>query len=82
MKIIAKKDMPADLKLYKAIRMIMTCHESGNAEECLATAEAIEKKSGIELFDEFYTLQNGQPLNEEQRAFAEEVLESLKEGMV
>ena len=30
---IAKKDMPADLKLYKAIRMIMTCHESGNAEE-------------------------------------------------
>lgn len=45
-------------------------------------AEAIEKKSGIELFDEFYTLQNGQPLSEEQRAFAEEVLESLKEGTV
>lgn len=45
-------------------------------------AEAIEKKSGVELFDEFYTLQNGQPLSEEQRAFAEEVLESLKEGTV
>ena len=45
-------------------------------------AEEIEKKSGIELFDEFYTLQNGQPLSAEQRAFAEEVLESLKEGTV
>ena len=38
--------------------------------------------AGIELFDEFYTLQNGQPLSAEQRAFAEEVLESLKEGTV
>ena len=43
--------------------------------------EEMEKKSGIELFDEFYTVQNGQPLSEEQRAFAEALLESLKEGM-
>jgi len=47
----------------------------------VGAAEAMEKKSGIELFDEFYTLQNGQPLSEEQRAFAEKLLEELKEGM-
>ena len=39
----------------------------------------MERKSGIELFDEFYTKQNGQPLSAEQRAFAEETLEGLKE---
>ena len=48
----------------------------------MGMAEEIEKKSDIELFDEFYTLQNGQPLSGEQKAFAEEVLESLKEGTV
>ena len=43
-------------------------------------AETAERKSGIELFDEFYAAQNGQPLTEEQRIFAEGLLESLKEG--
>ena len=47
----------------------------------LEEEEDIEKKSGIELFDQFYTIQNGQPLSGEQRAFAEELLESLKEGI-
>lgn len=41
-----------------------------------------EKKSEIELFDEFFRIQNGQPLKEEQRRFSEELLESLKEGML
>lgn len=47
----------------------------------MAAAEAVRNKSGIELFDEFYTLQNGQPLSGEQRAFAEKLLEELKEEM-
>ena len=45
----------------------------------VAAAETMEKKSGIELFDEFYAVQNGQPLNAEQRAFATELLERLRE---
>ena len=44
--------------------------------------EGMEKKSEIELFDEFFTVQNGQPLNEEQRAFARDLLEKLKEGRI
>ena len=39
----------------------------------------IEKKSEIELFDEFFLSQNGKPLSEDQRAFAEDILEGLKE---
>ena len=48
----------------------------------VAAAEEMEKKSGIELFDEFYAAQNGQPMGEEQRAFAAELLERLKEESV
>ena len=47
----------------------------------VTAAEEQEQKSEIELFDEFYTMQNGQPLGAEQRAFAEQLLERLKEEM-
>ena len=47
----------------------------------VAAAEAVERKSEIELFDEFFMIQNGQPLSEEQRAYAEALLTSLKEEM-
>ena len=51
------------------------------ASSDVGAAEETGRKSEIELFNEFYTAQNGQPLSEEQRAFAEGLLESLKEGM-
>ena len=47
----------------------------------VGAAEEMERKSELELFDEFFTAQNGQALSEEQRNFAEGLLESLKEGM-
>jgi exonuclease SbcD len=47
----------------------------------VGAAEEMEKKSGIELFDEFYGIQNGQPMSEGQRAFAAQLLESVKEGL-
>ena len=48
----------------------------------VTAVEEMEKKSGIELFGEFYAAQNGQPMSAEQRAFAEELLESVKEGTI
>ena len=42
-------------------------------------AEEAERKSEMELFEEFYAGQNGQPLSGEQRSFAETLLEKLKE---
>ena len=42
-------------------------------------AEGAERKSGIELFGEFFQAQNGMPLSDEQRAFAEELLRELEE---
>ena len=42
----------------------------------------VQRKSPLELFDELYELQNNQPMGEEQRAFALELIESIWEGHV
>lgn len=42
-------------------------------------AEALERKSGLELFGELYETQNGRPMTEEQRAFAAELFEKIRE---
>ncbi len=39
----------------------------------------IENKSPIKLFDDFYELQNNQPMNDEQRAFVNELIEKIWE---
>ena len=43
-------------------------------------AEDVQRKSPLELFDELYELQNNQPMSEEQRSFAQELIESIWEG--
>ena len=43
-------------------------------------AEDVQRKSPLELFDELYELQNNQPMSEEQRSFAQEMIESIWEG--
>ena len=41
--------------------------------------ETVEKKSELEYFEEFFDLQNNQPMNEEQRKFSEELIRKLGE---
>ena len=41
--------------------------------------EIVEKKSEMEYFEEFFELQNNQPMNEEQRKFSEELIRKLGE---
>ena len=43
-------------------------------------AEAAETKSPLEMLSEFYELQNGQPMNEEQMRFSKECIEKIWEG--
>ena len=43
------------------------------------SAEAVEQKSELTLFEELYQLQNGQAMSEEQRQFMIEIIDSLKE---
>ena len=50
------------------------------AEHSIEIQEDQEKKSPLELLDQFYALQNGQPMGEEQRAFAQRLMEFIWEG--
>ena len=43
--------------------------------------EAMERKSEIELFEEFFEQQNGRPMSEEQRVFSGKLLEKIREEM-
>lgn len=44
-------------------------------------AEEVEKKSELELFLEFYELQNNQPMSQEQRRLAEQMIAESKNGL-
>ena len=48
-----------------------------NAE--VRAAERVEEKSELELFQEFYELQNNQSMTEVQEQFVEELLRGMKE---
>ena len=41
----------------------------------------MKSKSPLQLFEELYEIQNNQPMSEEQRSFALELIESIREGM-
>ena len=43
-------------------------------------AREVERKSPLTLFEELYELQNNQPMSQEQRLFARELMESIWEG--
>lgn len=42
-------------------------------------AETVEQKSELELFEEFYELQNNQPVSEQQKAFIREMIVEIQE---
>ena len=43
-------------------------------------AQDVQRKSPLELFGELYELQNNQPMSEEQKAYTQELIESIWEG--
>ncbi len=48
----------------------------------IGTVDAVETKSPLDLFVEFYELQNNQPLSNEQLAFVDGLIQSIWEGDV
>ncbi|MBQ4131448.1 MAG: exonuclease sbcCD subunit D, partial [Clostridia bacterium] len=43
-------------------------------------AEEVKQKTPAQNFSEFYELQNGQPLSDEQSAFLADIIERIQEG--
>lgn len=50
------------------------------ADEWNGERENAQRKSPMELLDEFYEKQNGQPMGESQREFAKDLMEKIWEG--
>ena len=50
--------------------------------QIVGSAEDVKRKSPLELFEELYETQNNQPMSDEQRTFALELIESIQEGSV
>ena len=49
-------------------------------DQLIQTAQQVQQKSPLELFEELYDRQNNQPMSPEQRDFVEQLLEGLQEG--
>lgn len=50
--------------------------------QVISGAVDVQQKSPLQLFEEFYQLQNNQPMHEVQRNFMLELIESVQEGRV
>ena len=50
--------------------------------QVIGGTESVQSKSPLQLFEELYELQNNRPMSDEQRSFALELIEGIREGSV
>ena len=48
-------------------------------DHVIDAAADVQQKTPLELFEELYELQNNQPMSEEQRDFAQNLIERIRE---
>ena len=65
--------------IYPGIMKLTYDNTRTRGNQVIAGAQDVRRKSPLELFEELYTLQNNQPMTEEQRSFAQELIESIWE---
>lgn len=78
-----EEDIPAGLQKLRVIYPNLMRLEYDNRRtrdsQQIAGAEQIAQKSELELFEEFYVLQNNQPMSGTQRDFAENLIREIQE---
>lgn len=80
-----EEDIPDGLQklrvIYPNLMQLLYDNQRTREDQTVESAENVEKKSELELFEEFYEIQNNQPMSEQQRTFCQEQLEKiLSEG--
>lgn len=74
-------DAMAKLRLYYPNVMRLDYdNQRTRAKACLDNGADPENKTPLELLEEFYAQQNGQPMTQEQRKFAQTLMQSIWEG--
>lgn len=63
--------------IYKNLMHLTYDNERTRTNKQLKEAEDIESKTPIELFEDFYELQNNQKMSEEQKAFSIQLIEEI-----
>lgn len=66
--------------IYPGIMKLSYDNTRTRSDQIIEGAENVQRKSPLELFEELYQLQNNQPMSDEQRAFSQELIESIWEG--
>lgn len=65
--------------IYPNLMQLSYDNTRTRAGSVIDTAADVQKKSHLELFDELYERQNGQPMSQVQRAFLQELIETIQE---
>ena len=65
--------------IYPNIMKLSYDNTRTRVNQFIDRAEDVQRKSPLELFDELYQKQNNQPMSEEQRMFARELIEAIQE---
>ena len=68
--------------IYPNIMKLTYDNTRTRSSHFIDSAENVQRKSPLELFEELYELQNNQPMSGVQRDFALELIESIWEGRV
>ena len=76
-------DVPDGLQklrvIYPNIMQLLYDIQRTKTTQEVDAAQAVEKKTEMELFYEFYELQNNQPMTQQQKDFAEQLIREIKE---
>ena len=76
-------DVPDGLQklrvIYPNIMQLLYDNQRTKTTQEVDAAQAVEKKTEMELFYEFYELQNNQPMKQQQKDFAEQLIREIKE---
>ena len=76
-------DVPDGLQklrvIYPNIMQLLYDNQRTKTTQEVDAAQAVEKKTEMELFYEFYELQNNQPMTKQQKDFAEQLIRETKE---
>ena len=68
--------------IYPNIMKLTYDNTRTRSSHIIDSAENVQRKSPLELFEELYELQNNQPMSDMQQDFALELIESIWEGRV
>ena len=81
-----EQDIPDGMQKLRVIYPNMMRLEYDNQRtrenKTVKSAKSVEKKSELELFEEFFEIQNNQPVSEQQRRFVERLIQEMQEKRI